>query len=752
MKLTKNTIAIVTGLVLVSLIVLLNAQSEGFLSRVGDRLEWFGYDLRMRWDLKQHPRDRDELVVIVDIDEKSLKEEGHWPWPRNKIARLIETLFNNQAAVVGLDMMFPEYEQNPVDTIAGQLKINKADAGQDLQQQLEGLRSQFDNDSKLAAVIAKHPVVLGYTFSNRSGESNGQLPPPQQIELESPVLLSDLYELRTYTANNDAVQNSTRYAGSFNVTPDDDGVIRKSALLYNFDGKIYSSLALEIARLYQGGGPINLSGKILKDRLSLAELETSGMKIAVDSQASVNIPYRGKQGSYLYLSATDILNGNFDRDKIADAVILIGTTAEGLYDLRSTPVESVYAGVEIHANLITALLASVPDVPGSEAGANPFPHEPYWVKGAYIAELIGIGVLIAFIFPFLPPTSIAILSIVLIAAHNVTSIWLWQTHLLVYPVTLASLLIFILGVWNLLYGFRKEHSSRKILVNRFGQYVPPALVTEMNSDPAAEFGLNGESREMTVLFADIRSFTTISESLKANELKMMLNYFFTPMTGIIFNQRGTIDKYVGDMIMAFWGAPLHDPDHRGNAIKAALDMLQKVTDMQDELKQRGWPPINIGIGLNTGDMNVGDMGSEFRRAYTVIGDAVNLGSRLEGLTKFYGVGLIVSETTREAQDQFIYRKLDRVRVKGKNEAVEIYEPVCLREQASEELLDEVGKLEQGLESYYKQDWPNAVDLFTQLNKAYPDRIIYSMYLDRIAELSEKHQGIDWDGVFTHTSK
>jgi len=267
-----------------------------------------------------------------------------------------------------------------------------------------------------------------------------------------------------------------------------------------------------------------------------------------------------------------------------------------------------------------------------------------------------------------------------------------------------------------------------------------------------DLGFEGDRREMTVLFADIRSFTTISESLTPTQLKDMLNRFFTPMTEIIFNKNGTIDKYVGDMIMAFWGAPLKDPEHAKHAIDGALAMLEKVEAMKPEMDALGYPPINLGIGLNTGMMNVGNMGSEFRRAYTVLGDAVNLSSRLEGLTKQYGVKLIVGENTREGQDDYIFRRLDKVQVKGKTEPVVIYEPICLVEAASESLLADLEMHEQALDFYYAREWTEAKKLFTQLKENDPDRMIYSIYLDRMSSMNELLLTEDWDGTFEHTSK
>jgi adenylate cyclase len=305
---------------------------------------------------------------------------------------------------------------------------------------------------------------------------------------------------------------------------------------------------------------------------------------------------------------------------------------------------------------------------------------------------------------------------------------------------------------GLLAQYLTEARGRRRLKAVFGQYVPPEIVDEMSRNPDEVFSVEGESRELSVLFCDIRGFTTISESLAADELKQLLNHYFTPMTRIIFEKRGTIDKYVGDMIMAFWGAPVHDSGHRQHAVEAALAMLDKLEELRLEFSERNWPALDIGIGINTGMMNVGDMGSEYRRAYTVIGDAVNLGSRLEGLTKYYGVRLIVSETTAAGLDGIVLRCLDRVKVKGKQEPVTIYEPVGDAGRVSPALMQEVGESNQAMQYYFAGNWEMARSAFQALRDAVPKRKLYGLYLARIAALQSQGVAEGWDGVFEHTSK
>jgi len=285
----------------------------------------------------------------------------------------------------------------------------------------------------------------------------------------------------------------------------------------------------------------------------------------------------------------------------------------------------------------------------------------------------------------------------------------------------------------------------------FGQYVPPAHIDKMvNAEDHDAFA--SDTREMTVLFSDIRSFTSISEGLNAEELKLMLNEYFTPITQIIFENEGTIDKYVGDMVMAFWGAPLEDPDHRLHALEASLAMLEKTEELKAEFKAKGLPEINIGVGLNSGQMNVGDMGSHYRRAYTVLGDAVNLSSRLESLTKFYGVRCLVGEGTIEGINDYTFREIDRILVKGKEEPVNVFEPIGKTCEVSPEKLKDLESYHSALDLYRSKQWEDAERVFKHLKKQSPDALIYQIYLDRIAENRNKDLPANWDGTFRHTSK
>ena len=345
-----------------------------------------------------------------------------------------------------------------------------------------------------------------------------------------------------------------------------------------------------------------------------------------------------------------------------------------------------------------------------------------------------------------------IISAVVAVLFIIGNFWAWESQGIMLALALPLALIASLNAFNVAYGFLTESRSRRQLKEMFGQYVPPQWVEEMSRNPGS-FGFEGESRVMTVLFSDVRNFTTISEGLPAARLKEMLNRFFNPMTGIIFRHRGTIDKYVGDMVMAFWGAPVNDDDHAFHAVLSAMEMIREAERLKPQFKQQGFPELDIGIGINTGMMNVGDMGSTYRRAYTVIGDAVNLASRLEGVTKHYGASIVVSENVVEkTADRILYRELDLIRVKGKQQAVTLYQPICLRSNASEDDEKEMAMWREAIALYRTACWQDARTAFQTLHATSGAKELAKLYLERIASLSNGTLPDNWDGVYERESK
>ena len=736
----RRLVPIAGGIAITLLVVSLHQADSGVLRALRDRLDWLVYDLRYNHTLPPDPAPSRD-IVIVDIDEASLAEVGHFPWPRNVLARLVDGLVEAGVVVVGFDIVFAEAEENPVRRVLRDAGPLLGDEAERLGELLAPVDAELDGDLSFARSIsaareAGIDIVLGYALTQEPSGS-GQLgdtlelpgnPAPAQVGLEA---------LPGYTANIPVLQQAAERAGYFVSTPDADGVNRSYPLILGHGDAIYPSLALEAARRFLYVEEIGLVTTPIGGVETLEAVTLDGAPLPTDGNGRVLIPYRGPPRTFDYVSAAAVLRGDAG-EALAGRIALIGTSAVGLVDIRSTPVSSVYPGVEVHASVLAGIIEGR------------FPFRPPWADGVDIVLTFGLGLLLALVLPFSGALLYVLASGVAAGVAVWINLWLWIDQAFVTSLIGPLLAVVAVTSFNLVYGFFTETLAKRQLKSMFGQYVPPQLVEEMSRNPKGITD-DGERREMTVLFCDIRGFTTISEQLTASELKDLLNRFFTPMTEIIFEHRGTIDKYVGDMIMAFWGAPLADPDHARNAIDTALEMLARTEALKPELAAFGYPEVNIGIGLNTGPMNVGNMGSQFRRSYTVLGDSVNLGSRLEGLTKFYGVQLIVGEQTHAGQQDYLFRQLDRVKVKGKQEPTRIYTPICRLDEATSEVRAELAVYEGARMAYIERRWEDAEAGFRTL-KASAAHVLYDMYLERIAHLRLDPPGPDWDGTFVHTSK
>lgn len=719
---------------IVALVLLVMSARLPLFFDVQQRLEWLAYDLRMQLTLPE-PEGFDPQVVVVDVDEKSLAAEGHWPWPRRRIADLVEAISARGALVIAFDSTYPEAERNPADQV---LEAGTA-LTPEIRQALAAGRDATDGDRHLASVLAAHQVVLGFTFTNAPVPDKGALPAPT-VRYAGDADRVSFLQMKTHVGNLPVLQDSATAGGFFTVMPDADGVIRRVPTVVRHGDALYASLALETMRLVLGAESVEVITKPVGDGERIERISIGDMlDLPTDGEGQLIVPFRGKSPQFLYLSATDVLNGRVDESVMQGSVVLVGATAEGMKDLRATPVQAVYPGVEVHATAISALF-----------GAG-FPVRPAWALGADVALLVTTSLLAIVLFTRLGPLTSILTALLLLGGVTGLNIWLWSAKQLVLSLASPVLCLLAITFVHLSFRFLAEARSRQGLKEAFGQYVPATLVEEMYLDPEKDFGFEGESREMSVLFCDIRKFTTVSEQLDPHALKQFLNAYFTPITEIIFRNQGTIDKYVGDMLMAFWGAPLRNPAHAQQAVRAALEMLAALPALHKSFRERGWPEIDIGIGINTGPMNVGDMGSAFRRAYTVIGDAVNLGSRLEALTTHYGVQLLVSDATREAVTGVVFRRLDRVRVKGKTEPIDIHEALCLEKDLQPALVAELQAHASALDAYFAGDWDTAEQRFSALAAAHPQRKVYGLFVARVGNLRQT-EGAGWDGVYSHTTK
>lgn len=708
------------------------------MEKLFQRLELFVYNQRMLVHVPEYV-EPDQRIVIVDIDETSLNQVGRWPWSRRTIGELIGKLHDAGAVVIALDMLLAEPERNPANELITLLPDEQQ--LHSLKKEIAALAPELDADGALAEVMRHSEVILGNIFDLSRQASAGELPPPMPLTNPEIVPQLVLAPMAGYTGSVPVLQQATSSGGFFSLFPDIDGVVRRVPLFNLYNGQLYPSLALETIRRYQFLQQATLVTKPIGEQENIEFLRFGdALSIPTDKVGQMLVPYRGPRRSFPYIPAYKVLQSDTPAQQLAGTIVLIGTTAAGLFDMRATPIDPVYPGVEVHANLISAMLD------------NRYLVVPSWSRGANLMLSLLPGLLLVFVLPRLSIAGLMLLSTATAVMVVAITEWFWVSEGLVLNLAGPLLLIALLVTGNLAWGFFFESLTRLRLKGIFGQYVPKQLVETMSERPD-EYNTEGRAQELTVLFSDIRGFTTISESLPADELKRYLNRFFTPMTRIIFNNHGTIDKYVGDMVMAFWGAPVDDEQHAVHAIEAALQMQIEVEQLKHEFHALGWPPANIGIGINSGQMNVGDMGSEYRRSYTVLGDAVNLGSRLEATTKYYGVGLVIGERTRElAGDLFVYRDLDLIQVKGKGQAVRIFQPVCHREKANADLLQEIEMLDQAQEAYRHRRWDEANELFAGLQERQPGLILYSLYQQRIAELRVQQLDEAWHGVYVRSEK
>lgn len=737
MKAALKKRAVPIGLGLLLLVVFLLHAGQAINLRFIEQLEAIAYDARVRLFM---PGGLDKRVVVVDIDEKSLAEEGRWPWGRDRLSLLLDKLVDrHHVAVVGFDVVFAERDESSGIKVLEELGKKELKGVPQYLSALEQLRPQLDHDGRFAEKLKNRPVVLGYYFTSNDNRLSGVLPDPTLPAGVFKGKRVSVIGASGYGANLPEFQASGRSAGHFNPHPDADGVTRRVPMLMEYQGAYYESLTLAMVRALLGDSALEA---VFEDGGSGGDtvewLKVANLRIPVDENMASYVPYRGRQGSFRYISASDILRDRIAPAELEGAIILVGTTAPGLMDLRSTPVGPVYPGVEVHANLLAGMLDKT------------LLQKPGYIVGAEVVVLLLIGVLLAVLLPLLSPIKGSLAALLALLAAVGLNLAVWSGHI-VLPLASTLAMIVSLFVLDMSYGFFVEARAKRQITGLFGQYVPPELVDEMSQNPE-NFTMEGESREMTVLFSDVRGFTTISEGLSPKELSRLMNDYMTPMTRIIHHHRGTIDKYIGDAIMAFWGAPVKDPDHARNAVLAALEMQAVLSELRPQFIARGWPEIRIGVGVNTGVMSVGNMGSEFRMAYTVMGDSVNLGSRLEGITKQYGVGILVGESAAEKIPDVLFRELDRVRVKGKDEPVAIYEPLGLTEQVPLEIRNELNAFEDALKLYRAQDWDKAEIHLVNLQKSHPDTKLYALYLERIAHFRVEPPETNWDGVFVFHTK
>lgn len=664
-------------------------------------------------------------VVIVDIDETSIKSLGQWPWSRDKLAKILENLTLANVGIVGLDIVFAEEDRTSPHKILQDLKIYKKDVP--------------NYDLEFANIVENSPVILGYQFDLvKKDNTNAKVPqiPAIFIEKDKPQDKSYLIEAYNTILNIPQIQDRAYSSGFFNNIPDDTGIIRSVPLVISYDDTIYPSLALEVIRVINGTQKV----VVQYDENGISNIVLDDISIPTDRYGRMLINFRGAERSFKYISAIDIYNNNFDKSEIDGKIVLIGTSAAGLFDLRATPFDSIFPGVEVHANIIDNILMQ------------DFIYKASWLDGANILIIFVLSIIVVMLTTYTTFWANPIIFI----SFSISYLFLVYNLLFDYGIVLnilfpiATVLIasIMTTLFDYFYNIKKEEAIKAKFASKVSKNVMDDILKNIDKN---EF--SAKSKEVTIFFSDIRGFTNISEKLDAKELISFLNRYMQPMSEIIIKYQGTIDKFIGDAIMAYWNAPIDIKNHCDLALKASLEQLEVLEKLNVELQKENLPKIDIGIGLNTGTVIVGEMGSSLRSDYTVIGDTINLGSRVESLCKYYDSKLNISNFTKDKlQEKYIFRFLDLVKVKGKNEPVEIWQ-VLGKGEANESLKEELDLYHKAIEFYKNSDFINALEIFESLenNENKTNKNIYKIYITRCKEFI-KTPPKNFDGVYEHTTK
>ncbi|HEY3679591.1 MAG TPA: adenylate/guanylate cyclase domain-containing protein [Bradyrhizobium sp.] len=688
-------------------------------------------------------------VTIVDIDEKSLAKFGQWPWPRTRLADLVVNLNNLGAKVIGFDMVFSEPDRLNPDIVAGTMRyLDEVTRTR--------LRELPSNDQVFADAIRRARVVLGETgLKQANPQFDKELPVNGIVTLSDPTptgMPADpqpfMYEYDGLLRNVKVLETAAAGRGLFTIKNERDGIVRRVPMLLLAQGFPIPSLSFEMLRLLTNTPNVQVRTKA---NGAIKGVKLGRIEIPTDENAQLWVHF-ARQDPSIYVSASDVIDNNVPPEKINGKIVLIGTSAVGLNDIKTTPVSSVMPGVEIHAQVLEAVFE------------NALLSQPAWGIGLERIAAVVLGLLVIIFAPMFGPLAL-VLGGALFASLLVGTSWYFYTEqkLLIdftYPL-MSTTAIYLSMIFS---SFVREQAQRRQTRSAFGRYLSPALVEQLAQSPE-KLVLGGEEREMTIMFSDVRGFTTISESFKHDPqgLTALMNRFLTPLTNAILARKGTIDKYMGDAIMAFWNAPLDDTQHQLNACEAAVDMLERieVLNKQRELEAqdggRAYFPLNVGVGLNTGTCVVGNMGSDLRFDYSVFGDSVNLASRLEGQSKEYGFPIIVgSNTALAVKDKFAILELDFIMVKGKKEPEVIYAIAGREDTAQSGRFQRLRNLTiEMLACYRGRDWNGALEAIERGRKtdeAHSLELLYNLYEARIRGYQTNPPPEDWNGAFALLTK
>ena len=695
-------------------------------------------------------------IALAVIDEKSLTQEGKWMWPRSKLAKVVNKLSEAGAAVIAFDLVFSEPDTQSLSKYISQ--IEKVLTGKNIQNNyvynfLDELKFKTDNDYLLAQAIqqSKSKIVLGF-FLQMEDEQARHLT-EKQLDLLQELAIPATYKTIKYDSvkamefpfieafatqtNIRRISLSSPYSGFFNSIPDPDGIVRTIPSLVKFRDDLYAPLSIKILSAFLEKEPQGHIGDFGVKSFSLGD----NINFPTDEKGRLYINYRGGEKAFPHLSVTDILNDNISADAIKDKIIILGATASGIFDVISTPFESVYPGPEFHANIIDMVLNQ------------DYLYKPEWMDILTVLTMIVFGLGIGIILPKLGAFSGACLAIFPFIGYIFFCQYIFSVHgwilNLVYPLAV----ILIIYSTMTAYTFLIESSQKRFIKNAFSTYLAPAVVKQLMDNPET-LVLGGEKRKITAFFSDVESFTSISETLEPDELVALLNEFLTQMTDIILEYKGTVDKFEGDAIIAFFGAPGELVNQEEIACTVSLKMQQRLSELRYKWKKEGKPELHMRIGMDTGTAVVGNMGSQNRMDYTMMGDTVNIAARLEGVNKVYGCYSLASKDTYSpaAAGSIFGRELDSVVLMGKKEPVDIYEIMGFTNDIGDDTKTMVNYYKDALDAYRKQNWDKAIDLFKKAQSLFPDDKPSMTMLKRCLEYKSSPPSKNWNGSFKMASK
>jgi adenylate cyclase len=702
-------------------------------------------EVRLRtFDFYQILRPRETTarpVAIVDIDEASLKDIGQWPWPRTIVADLVTQLTQLGAVAIGFDVLFAEPDRMSPSIAA--TSFRNLD-----EQTRDKLRNLPSNDEVLAQAIRRSRVVVGQVGSaTPAPRSQTEADLQTGFAVRGPDPSRFLVTFAGLLRNVAPIEQAAAGRGLFSIQPERDGIVRRVPIVMRAQGSMVPSLSMELLRVVTKSGAI----LVRTDQAGVQSVAVPGLQVPTDENGRFWVHFN-RHDPARYVSAQDVLQGRVPRERLEGKLVLIGTSAAGLLDVKTTPVTAAMPGVEVQAQVLeSALTKSVLTYPN-------------YAIGAELLAAVLVGLAIIMLAPILRASIVIVLGVIVVAALTGASWYLFsQYNLLIdftYPL-ISSLFVYLTLIFV---NYFKEQKQRRQIRAAFGFYLSPALVEQLARSPE-KLVLGGEERRMTILFSDVRGFTTISEHYKHDPqgLTRLMNRFLTPLTNAIIERNGTIDKYIGDAIMAFWNAPLDDPQQEINACEAALEMLARADKLNQEFRREAdqnggtYMPLRIGIGLNTGPCVVGNMGSDFRFDYSVLGDTVNVASRLEARTKDYRIPIVIGPGTEQnAKEKFATIEIDRIRVKGKSEPETVFTVLGRAELGQDPNFQELRELTARMLRYYReQDWTQAlttIDLCRKAAERFGISALYDMYAERIEAFGREPPPPDWNGVYEAESK